>query len=518
MKEMKTVTTFSGNTAVRANCRKIKDVFYEVNKDCFFVDGKWHRINNGLIVKNHTNNTYVKKSEAIDSLAFGVVGKTEKNSTMFGYFTPTDTVPTLYFRKGSSPEGTPTIHDIEGEIIVEDASKLPTYNTVNLAHSKVAVLPSISEKLAKDLGYEYAFGEDLMYPRISKFARKFTKTLGNGYGSLNYGSDNAIPNASRIYQKTSNEIIPTKEHYRLSKMFGDFSFGLEFETRNGYVATPVLNKLGLIPVKDGSLRLDNGKIPYEFVTVPLEGRKGFATLDKICKVLTERTSMDDRCSMHLHLGKVPTDELFIISFYKLIAMVQMEMLKMFPRYKTSPPGKNYARLLPPQFVPKTIPNFSKLNAKEMQEYISASFNPIYYFVSEGRTPDPDYNRKILQHPQSGGKWNISSRYHLVNFVPLMFKSFRTMEFRLHTPTTNRNKVFNWMLICAALVKYATNFQKEVITSDSLTLKKVLQDVYGTNSNDLIRYIEDRKLQFANSKDSDGSKERDSDAAFNFNTF
>jgi hypothetical protein len=261
-------------------------------------------------------------------------------------------------------------------------------------------------------GYDFSFNDDLIYPKNKEFKSKFSISLGAGYGSLNYGSDNALSSASLLHEKLYDLPI-TKEHYHISKALGNYTFGLEFETRNGYLSKPITKKLGLIPLKDGSLRLNDGKEPYEFVTIPLSGYKGISTLDNVCKVLSDRTIFDQKCSLHLHLGNVPYDELFIISFMKLIISIQEELLTLFPLYKTNSElignSKNYCKLLPLEIKPKTISDFNRMSKLDIEEYISENFNNIYRFVSDGQTPNKDYNRRILNHPSHGQKWNIHSR-------------------------------------------------------------------------------------------------------------
>tara|TARA_R110002020_G_scaffold85441_4_gene210917 strand:+ start:1434 stop:2978 length:1545 start_codon:yes stop_codon:yes gene_type:complete len=509
------VTTFSGKKVHKSKCRKIKGVYYEIDVDCFFVGDKWHRIDNGLIVKDYSRNVYVKKSSAKTFYNFGIVD--EKDGVpVTGFYSKSNINSTyLHFeRKGNS------LHTHTGEVVVEEVNDLPrSAYTHNTKHNKTGKLTCISLEMAKKLGYEYAYSEDLMYPKTSKYSKKFKIDLGKGYGSLKYGSDGAIPRTTYIYNSYSSQIKVSKEHFRISKMIKNYSFGLEFETRNGYISYPILDKLGLIPVKDGSLRLPSGKVPYEFVTIPLKGAKGISTLDSISKVLTERTTFDQKCSMHLHIGNVPTDKMFICSMFKLMHTVQKELLTMFPEYKSFPEGKNYAKKLKKDFVPNTILNFKNLNKLELDEYISASFNRIYYFVSCGQYPNQAYNRKNRVHPIMGGKWNISSRYYLINFVPLLFKDFKTLEFRLHTPTSNKTKIFNWLLICSAFIEYATHYPDLVFTKNTITIEEILNKVYGKEkAKGIIEYCSLRKGLFSDQKDSFGEEERMEDKNFKLNTF
>lgn len=59
----KIVTTYNGMKAERKRCRYIKGNFYIMNKQCFKIvpDGKWYRINSGMIFFNHNTGNWEKK-------------------------------------------------------------------------------------------------------------------------------------------------------------------------------------------------------------------------------------------------------------------------------------------------------------------------------------------------------------------------------------------------------------------------------------------------------------------------
>lgn len=67
----------------------------------------------------------------------------------------------------------------------------------------------------------------------------------------------------------------------------------------------------------------------------------------------------------------------------------------------------------------------------------------------------------------------------MNFMNMFFTHRHTVEARLHGPTTNRDKVINWFLICIAIIKYSKKYAREIITKDrTISLKEVLE-VYPT---------------------------------------
>lgn len=56
----------------------------------------------------------------------------------------------------------------------------------------------------------------------------------------------------------------------------------------------------------------------------------------------------------------------------------------------------------------------------------------------------------------------------------MFKNHgKTIEFRIHTPTRNADKIYAWLLITSAILKYAEENIPEVLDRDRLTTYLIL---------------------------------------------
>lgn len=88
---------------------------------------------------------------------------------------------------------------------------------------------------------------------------------------------------------------------------------------------------------------------------------------------------------------------------------------------------------------------------------------------------------------------------------MIFSHRETVEFRLHTPTTNAYKMVNWLYICVAILKYAHKHQKEILKGEKVTFKDVLNIYANTNKRSLsarrlteylIAYFESRKARFS----------------------
>ena len=94
----------------------------------------------------------------------------------------------------------------------------------------------------------------------------------------------------------------------------------------------------------------------------------------------------------------------------------------------------------------------------------------------------DYTGSLTQnHPLDGDnehKWQISPRYKWVNLVNLCFKKTgKTVEFRIHTPTSNKEKIINWMFICAGLLKYTIANVDSIMSKFGISLDHILRSVY-----------------------------------------
>ena len=150
------------------------------------------------------------------------------------------------------------------------------------------------------------------------------------------------------------------------------------------------------------------------------------------------------------------------------------------------------------------------------------------WLSGGHAPDNIFNAKVHKHPQAH-KWDRKSRYYWMNAMNTIFSERGTVEFRPHTPTTNPQKIVNWLFICNAIVRYASLHSKSILTDrkQKITLNKVL-DYYAENfgstgrflSEYLKAYVTERKEKFIRDyergdKISNWEIEEDKDYLFNY---
>lgn len=234
--------------------------------------------------------------------------------------------------------------------------------------------------------------------------------------------------------------------------FLDYTFGVEFETSYGYISEDDCYKSGLIPLRDGSIT------GLEYSTVILKGETGFNLLDQQLDLLKRNTWFDKECSLHFHFGGYPLDSDKLFSLYNACLLLQREISMLVPKYtfqssKYKASGKDYCKYLP-QF---------------------SDFNSLYY----GLVGDTYYGDLTQPHPHDirrEAKWRIHTRYYWVNFInAFCYKVNKTIEFRLLRPTYNKEKIYLWLYIFNAILKYSE--KNEVTISSSINLSLIIKSVY-----------------------------------------
>lgn len=476
---LKVVDTSTGLREYRANCRKIKDAYYVKNVDCFEVGGKWYRKDSGLIVFDEEKKVWVTKNYAMMNLITGVVGMGFNGKPIMGQFSPN---PYANIRTrlngGIGMFATVMNPDILTENgFVEDISCDTWYQRKDLSNSDFLQINSIRNV--------------------------------NNYGKKGYNiEDNSVEALEKTTLYEKYPIALSKDVRRYSRFLNDTTFGLELECSHGFVPDRLQNRMGVVVCRDGSLVDENGYYGPEFTTIPLSGAKGLQNIVNISNELKKRTVLNEKCSLHIHLGNLPTSRLFLVSLYILSNKIQDEIFAMFPGYKVdfkkAGKEKDYCQKLKPMSMGK-IANAGK---EDFQSFIDENYTKIFYWLSQnsegsGYNPSKEWNRKKESHPVSQ-KWYRKNRYYWVNLMNALFSPRNTIEFRVHTPTVNSQKIINWLFICNAIVRYAIIHSKDILGGKKITLSTVL-DYYKDTfrvaqaeflSEYLKAYVKERTEKFA----------------------
>lgn len=476
MSKSKLVKTLDGSYHPSENCRRMAGVYYlkgdrsvEGSGHCYYFEekDKYFKCNTGYIAFDHNLNKYVLKS-SID-IEKGIVAVKGKE-VIFGAFSK----PLNY---------KPIFANIEGQV----------YNCLSRDLFENSFY--FKERLSDGIYYERKSIDSVEFFNPIPCDQKY-KT------SLPYNCNKVLKhyiNEYEIENKNFKETFPNLKN--LNSIIDGYSFGFEFETIKGYVPEDICSKLGLIPLRDGSI---DG---LEYVTIPLSGEKGITSLINILKELKKRTVFDNSCSLHLHIGGVPRTESYLLALYKILCIIQDDVFDMFPIYKRKNIGvkrKSYT---------KPLPNSSTLNIMNPKitnkTQLLRDFDILFNYLSMGHYYS-DYGNslsKVNSHPSDpgdNGKWNVKTRYHWVNLIPIIFGNKKTVEFRIHTPTYDVDKIINFLLICTCILKFVKENEKDILDNfqnvSSIDLERLISMTARTNnivSRTIPNYIRERKQFITN---------------------
>lgn len=486
--KLKTVTTINGDTEYRVNCVKYPDGYYTKEKDLIFFKetGKWTKKSN-LFYDHELKEWFKKRNNMLE----GVVA-VKNNTVHVGLFSENPykncTVVTRHFG---------TIPCMDYELLTDDL---------------------FIENKCEGVYYEKSI---LSPAQIKSFSEKRVG-VNNNRNVYNVVDDlNSFKRSIDLFE--NNKFKIDSDLRFTAKFLGDLSFGIEMETVSGYLPQHLLNQYGIIICRDGSLRNEDGLYPPEYTTVPYKGSKGLQAIRNITKEIAERSAINEKCSLHVHVGGFKVDRLFMVSLYNLCEKLQDEIFTMFPFYKTDEvryanKEKNYCQKLPSIF--------RRFGSGFFKNYIDDAYENMYSFITKQKFNRTN-NAANRRNPFGNNKWDIPTRYYWVNFTNIFFGKQDTVEFRIHTPTLNGDKIINWMFLCSAIVQYAIKNPKKCVGSNNVTLNDVIDSLientkskYGVNLVEKLKeYCTIRKNIFLADKNKGDYMSRsyiDNDSNFTFN--
>lgn len=493
----KQVKTITGKYAFLVDCKLIAGSYYKMgvraNKDSgdvFFIEeagekGKWFRVGTGYLIYDYTNSMYMLRADLEIIIEGGIVGFEKNNDPIFGNFS----------RKATDPAKTIVVYQGKSYICINE--KLVSSN------------PLYKESLEDGWYYERNAIQAIKFVEPVFCSEEYKRTLpydsrGRLKELMEYHKNNYVPN-----------YYPQVLSYH--KMLGDATFGVEFETVRGLIPEDICNRLGLLPLRDGSIR------GIEYVTIPLKGKEGLQSLIDSLKELKKRTRYNTNCALHMHIGNVPRTEEFFLALFKVLFRIQDDMYSMFPLHKHTNYGvkkKHYTKPLP-------LSLFYKLDNKITKSNIKQNFNELFRFLSMGMDYD-NYNNdlgNVVEHPSDPNgnrKWGIRTRYYWVNLIPLLFGNKETIEFRIHTPTYETNKIVNFLFLCTSIIDYVKDNTDNILKNSkslaNLTLESIIDYQVTSkriNSNiayELSQYMSSRRKHI-DMKTRDGDLIVDEDTLF-----
>lgn len=289
-----------------------------------------------------------------------------------------------------------------------------------------------------------------------------THIKGNGNFPYTFDRKYEAVESFNIFNNSQQILEDIK--YPISDVF-DYTFGLEFETTQGYIPQHICFRDGLIPLRDGSIS------GLEYSTVVLQGNEGINLLHQQLNTLKKYTYFDKECALHIHFGNYPVTTKHIYALYQVWRRLEYTLsvsTTTLPRYtfethKYKKNAKDYCKKLPPAY----------------------SFNDIYGMMV-GRSYLGDLTQPHPKDINRRAKWNIPTRYYALNLINMLcYSNPKTVEFRFLRPTYNFNKIILWLYLLNAVLKYSEKLGNCNLSNDdiinitsNLNFTTIIKDIYN----------------------------------------
>lgn len=464
--KLKVVSTIDGSDEYLKHCVKLVSNYYKKEEQAILLDKKWYPLNSGSIFYNHESKKHELRKKGL-VICSGIVGHKD-GQFLRGEYTmnPFNNCSVWHIQDGAKKKEECMDYKILKNLGFVEHVNQNIWATDDFFVNTVFTedeLNCIPKRIRTNLLNLYGCSKtDFLTPKEYTFNQ-------NAY---NVEDDFAFEKRKKMYEEFTVDY--SKDVRRAARLIGDLTFGIEIEVKKGTLPENLMNQLGVIICKDGSI----GYTP-EFVTVPLQGAKGLQTTQNLFMELNKRCTTDHSCSLHCHIGSIRKDREFIVALFKLYSDVQKSLHQMLPFYKTDPrevKEKNYCAFLDKGLVTRHLNK-----GQPYKEEVNAAYCAIQTWILEGRHGDRDFNRKNHAHPNGREKWNRHSRYASINFMNLFTSKRQTVEFRAHHAVLSPIKAVNWFFICVAIIKYAETHSAAIIKSKEVYKLEDVIDYYKTVS-------------------------------------
>jgi hypothetical protein len=273
----------------------------------------------------------------------------------------------------------------------------------------------------------------------------------------------------RDEQLGGNDIIYNADPlFRPSKSFKltggkKYTFGVEVETSAGWVPKNTLQKHELTCVGDRSCGAG------EYVTGVLHGDRGIELLKKQVKSIARNCTVDNRCSVHVHIGGVNFTKYHGIYAVKLGASIEEDLYKICPPSRT--PDMKYCH---------GIKRYEAINLDNYKDWLGAfifgnnEYNMTTEDIKNGKFRLNERDRRLFERELF--RW-CAGRYKWLNLVNMLTVSrFDTLEIRIFAGSTNFTKIYNYVLMSMAFMWCVENAPGPIMRGE-MTLKKMISLAY-----------------------------------------
>lgn len=341
---------------------------------------------------------------------------------------------------------------------------------------------------------------ELIYNQKIKKYEEIRKRLNACFGDLDE-TENTAKTFSLDYQTWGGKQTLFGEIHRdvistsLQKTGGiGYSFGVEIETSAGLVPHNEAHKLGVLAVGDRSIG------SAEYVTPVLHGNDGIDFLEQLCRMVNEHCLVDDRCSIHVHVGSAQSlssrtscwplrfDRRFAIAAIKLGTLIEEDLYRMLPKGRHPYNRHCYS-----------IRRYDNINEENYAEFLgSFVFGPEERFNTILDMRHYKYGTGNCTKESSLPTW-CGSRYKWLNLVRAYSRcsAGRTIELRIWNASTNFEKIYNFVLLSLAFVYVADHYYKDIMAGN-MNLEKMVRLAFVRHDHiteRLLKFIADRQAKF-----------------------
>lgn len=345
--------------------------------------------------------------------------------------------------------------------------------------------------------------------------------------TVSYGASDNLSSFKRSYRYYNKPLKVRRDNTILEGLYKNcpYSFGIEYETDGGkhipHTSIPItagiipfylLKENGLIPTRDGSIR------GLEYVTIPLQIKDMVFAVVNHTQILRHYCHINKYNSLHVHVGNIlPRTKENIIAYYKLAYMVEYDFYSLFPlTYKNTALFKHrgYTNPLPSLDTGDIMGKNIKDTFLFSNKSVDTVFGAIYDYLSEGEVEFKGFSSENHPKDRSGvHKWQVSVRYHWFNLIPYIWGNRRTIEFRIHVPTFNENKILYYLLLLKSFLIFVDKNVNKIVKMRDGYFKQNMNNleyiIRETNSYEvsekLLSYLKWRR-SISNRHDIDGEKE------------
>lgn len=362
-------------------------------------------------------------------------------------------------------------------------------NVITLYINEVKKLPCMSKDIALELNYiEGSFG--IWYnPKYYTYSQIFPRRIvdSNYKNSLQYNFKGYLDSCKKNYAAFKiTENSDAEELYALAPhLFDKYSFGIELETTKGLIPDSLYKNLGVMPVRDGSIS------GLEYVTIPLQGKKGVYAFKQIMEYVIRYTDSNYTCSMHVHVGGVPRTMEFIVAMFKFGYYFQEHLYPIFPGYKRINDGiKRQCYTAPLDSLLMSSLNFKSDTTEKLKEdyqkivsVLSGHHDLFTKFV------DLENIQSHPSDPQENAKWHMKERYKWLNIIPLVFTNKQTTEYRIFTVPDTVDKAFLFLIMSLMMSDFVTRNTQTILAKPSYAKKIDLFNlVEATRVSSVVRHV------------------------------